>query len=85
MIEISGGRMYLFDDTMQLLADMDAPIRLHHYGKVEISVDLTKQPDEIRRTVRHYQLAFPMPVLFGGGSTTVMLTSKVVPLEVRHG
>lgn len=87
MVEISGGMVYLFDDQMQLLASVPAPMRLLHYGRVDVSVDLTKQTEQIRRAVRHYQLVFPLPVLVSGNdhAATVTLTSKVIPLEVPNG
>lgn len=85
MIQISGGKLYLFDDAMQLLAEVDAAIDLHHYGSVSVSVDLTKQPEPVRKALRHCQMVFPMPVLFGASSTTILLTSKVIPIEVPNG
>jgi len=85
MIQISGGKLYLFDDAMQLLAEVDAAIDLHHYGRVSVSVDLTTQPEPVRKALRHCQMVFPMPVLFGETSITMMLTSKVIPIEVPNG
>lgn len=82
-IEIRGGKMYLFDDSMSLVAETDAPIRLHHYGRVDIALDLAAFPEAVRGRVTQCQLTLPVPVLIGNSDpVTVVLVSKVIPLNL---
>lgn len=76
MIELSGAKLIFYCDG-QRVADVDVPVRLESFGRVTLLVERQSLPGA---HVTHYQIALPMPVMFGNAETVVMLSSVLLPI-----
>lgn len=75
MIEIKGAKAVFFDDEMNPVGEVDAPIRLEGQGLVTLIVTAPATPALEKAT--SFQLYISLPVLFGKECAHVVLTSSV--------